>query len=54
MPKKNKLKCRECDQSDKVVFAFYGPREKPVWKGYECERCWCVVRETFNAEDSHV
>jgi hypothetical protein len=41
-------KCEMCGKSDKVVVAIYGRRRNPVWKGYECERCNCVVKELLN------
>ena len=35
-------KCQECNKKDKVVLSTYG---KPVvWEGFECERCYCVVK----------
>lgn len=43
-----KPKCKECRRADKVVLVIYGPNSNPVWKGYECERCNCVVKELFN------
>ena len=49
-----KPKCKQCKKSDKIVYSIYGDKVAPVWEGYECERCWCVVKEVFNAEKNYV
>lgn len=45
--KRRKPKCQQCRKTDKVVRAFYGSKNlaEILWKGWECERCWTVVKE---------
>jgi len=38
--------CQECGKRDKVVKAYYAGKDGVVqWRGWECERCYCVVKE---------
>ena len=46
--------CSQCKRKDKIKKVHYGCNESPVWIGYECERCYCVVKELFNAEENPV
>ena len=44
MIKKEKIPiCQECHKKDKVVKITY----ENWWLGYECERCYCVVKEIY-------
>jgi len=44
-----KIKCPYCYKDDKVFKVWYGKREdNKIWIGYECERCYAVVKEIVN------
>jgi len=39
--------CQKCNKKDKVVKVRY----QRQWLGWECERCYCVVKEIFHTNE---